>query len=295
MVLVLALCAPAALAATKTFNITARRFVFEITPSPFVVQQGDHVTLHFTAADNGLGDGHGFFMQRYAENQLTLLPGEPVTFEFVANTAGTFQYACTIFCGNNHHQMFGTFTVEGAQTPAPTIASFSPSSGPVAGGNEVEILGTNFAAGAVVDFGDVRSPSVTVSSATRIVAIAPAQAAGSVAITVTNADNQSVTSTALYTYEAAPPPHIVSVTPSRGSNAGGTRLTITGSGFAAGATVHIGGLAAVNVVVDSPTTLHATTPRGPSDVRTPRDVVVTNPDGQSATLANGFTWTAAVS
>jgi hypothetical protein len=79
-------------------------------------------------------------------------------------------------------------------------------------------------------------------------------------------------------------PRVTSVSPNAGSNAGGTLVTISGANFAAGASVTMGGAAATDVAVASPTTITATTPAhgaGSADV-----VVITN--GQSASLAAGF-------
>ena len=85
---------------------------------------------------------------------------------------------------------------------------------------------------------------------------------------------------------------ISSVNPNTGSTAGGTDITISGSGFQTGATVTLGGLAATNVNVTSSTSITAKTPLGPASEQAgvPRDVVVTNPDGTSATLTRGFTY-----
>jgi hypothetical protein len=64
-------------------------------------------------------------------------------------------------------------------------------------------------------------------------------------------------------------------------------VTITGTGFQAGATVTLGGTAATNVVVSNSTTITATAPpHGIGAV----NVVVTNTDNQSGTLVNGFTY-----
>ena len=52
------------------------------------------------------------------------------------------------------------------------------------------------------------------------------------------------------------------MTPNSGSTAGGTAVTITGTNFAAGATVTFGSTAATNVVVVNSTTITATTPAG---------------------------------
>lgn len=57
-------------------------------------------------------------------------------------------------------------------------------------------------------------------------------------------------------------PTVTSISPSNGSTAGGTAVTITGTNFAAGATVTFGTAAATNVVIVSSTTITATTPVG---------------------------------
>ena len=82
-------------------------------------------------------------------------------------------------------------------------------------------------------------------------------------------------------------PTVSSVVPARGAAAGGTAVTITGTGFVNGATVLVGGVAATNVVVVSATSITATTaPHAPGQAA----VVVTNPDGQSGALSNAFTY-----
>jgi hypothetical protein len=87
----------------------------------------------------------------------------------------------------------------------------------------------------------------------------------------------------------APAPTISSISPNSGPTAGGTSVTISGSGFVSGATVSLGSTAATNVVVTNSSTITATT--GSHSAGTV-DVVVTNADGQTATLAQGFSYTA---
>ncbi|HJQ71510.1 MAG TPA: IPT/TIG domain-containing protein [Blastocatellia bacterium] len=85
-----------------------------------------------------------------------------------------------------------------------------------------------------------------------------------------------------------PPPVVNAVTPNTGPTSGGTAVTITGSGFQSGASVTFGGTAATNVTVTNAAQITANTPaRSAGSV----NVVVTNPDGQSGTLTNGFTYT----
>jgi hypothetical protein len=89
-----------------------------------------------------------------------------------------------------------------------------------------------------------------------------------------------------FTYPPDLAPIIESINPNHGPPAGGTAVTITGQNFAAGATVTFGGLDAGAVFVNAQT-LNCTAPAHPAG---PVDVVVTNPDGQSATRAGGYTY-----
>jgi len=80
---------------------------------------------------------------------------------------------------------------------------------------------------------------------------------------------------------------LASIQPITGSTAGGDPITITGTGFRAGATVKLGGVSASAVQVVSSTSITAVSGAHASG---PTDVVVTNSDGTVATLANGFTF-----
>ena len=174
--------------------------------------------------------------------------------------------------------------------PAPTITSLTPSTGASAGGTVVTITGSGFVAGATVNFGGVAGTSVTVNSATQLVATTPAGTPGSATVTVRNTDNQAANLGGGFTYQYAPPT-VTLVAPASGTSAGGTAITITGTGFRAGAAVSIGGLLnATSVVVASATSITAVTPAGLVGANA---VTVTNTDTQSATLVGGFTYTAA--
>ena len=93
----------------------------------------------------------------------------------------------------------------------------------------------------------------------------------------------------LLVYGLLPPParSVTSVSPASGRTSGGTSVTTAGTGFQSGATVTFGGNAAMNVTVVSGTSISATTP--PHAAGTV-NVTVTNPNGQSATLVNGYTY-----
>ena len=281
--------AEVAAAATKTFNVTAHQFAFTISPSPFVVNQGDTVTLNITSSDVS----HGFFLESYATNNnngFVLQKGKTTTVTFVANTPGTFTYFCTVSsCGAGHANMSGTMTVTAVQqTPAPAITSFQPGSGPTTGGTNVIISGSGFLPGAGVLFGSTASASVTVTDANTISAASPAHSAGNVSITVTNTDGQSAVSAALFTY-LTPPPQVSSFTPSSGPTTGGTTVTISGSGFSSGASVLFGSTAATAVSVNDANTISATSPaHAAGNV----SITVTNPDARSATSSGQFTYVA---
>ena len=83
-------------------------------------------------------------------------------------------------------------------------------------------------------------------------------------------------------------PTLTGVAPANGSVAGGTTITLTGTNFAAGMTVTVGGVACTNVTVLSATSATCDTPAGTAGSA---DVVVTTTNGTS-TLAGGFTFIA---
>ena len=137
-------------------------------------------------------------------------------------------------------------------------------------------------------FGGTAATNVVVVNSTTITATTPAGSAGAVTVTVTNPGAQSGSLANGYTYVVVPT--VTSVSPNNGPTAGGTAVTITGTNFAAGATVTFGGTAATNVVVVNSTTITATTPAHAAGAVT----VTVTVNGQSGSLTNGFTYNATV-
>src|SRR5205823_1081601 len=84
----------------------------------------------------------------------------------------------------------------------------------------------------------------------------------------------------------APAPVITSLNPSTGPSAGGTTVTITGTGFQANSAVFFGSVPATITVSPTATSITVQTPALPVG---PIDVAVVNPDGQIAILIGGFT------
>lgn len=113
------------------------------------------------------------------------------------------------------------------------VTKLSPKKGPAAGGTQVRITGTGFAGATAVSFGATSAASFTVNSpATSITAVSPAGTTGLVNVTVTTPDGTSaLTSKGHFTFEA---PTVSNVSPNTGSQAGGTTVTVTGSGFGLG-------------------------------------------------------------
>jgi hypothetical protein len=178
-----------------------------------------------------------------------------------------------------------------AANPAPKVTSIAPNSGPASGGTPVTITGTGFLTGATVTLGGTAATGVNVASSTSITANTPAHASGTVSVVVTNTDSQSSTLANGYSYSAGnPAPKVTSIAPSSGPASGGKSVTITGTGFLAGASVSLGGTAATGVKVVSSTSITATTGAHAAGTVS---VVVTNSDAQSGTLSNGYTYVAA--
>jgi hypothetical protein len=176
--------------------------------------------------------------------------------------------------------------------PAPTITSLNGSTAADTGGDPLTVTGTNFLAGATVLFSNgttsASAINCSVAASTTINCTTPAFPLGPVDITVTNVDGNAATLSGQLTIEPANPQITnVSVISGNKSTNGGTKITITGSDFAAGASVTIGGVPADLVSVQNSNTITCSVPANSAGAAA---VVVTNPAGKTATLADGFTY-----
>lgn len=116
--------------------------------------------------------------------------------------------------------------------PPPTVTKVSPAHGPGAGGTTVKIVGTNFSEALQVRFGAVEAESYTVVSAKEITVVSPPGASGVVDVTVRTLGGVSALSSGdRFEYKGAV---IAEVSPNHGPRAGGTEVTIRGSGFIPG-------------------------------------------------------------
>jgi hypothetical protein len=191
------------------------------------------------------------------------------------------------------------FTVNAAPPPPPpTLSSISVLSGQQGQTLSDTLTGTNFVTGATCSFGaGITVNSCTVNSATQMTAnitIAGNAAIGTRNVTVTNPDTQSATLTNAFTVNQAPAPTLSSISPTSGAQGQTLSDTLTGTNFVTGATCSFGAGITVNSCTrNSATQMTANiTIAGNAAIGT-RNVTVTNPDTQSATLTNAFTVNAA--
>ena len=189
--------------------------------------------------------------------------------------------------------------------PTPSITGVTPSTGSPAGGTTVTITGTGFDSTehTVVTFDGYPAPTVS-RTATQVVVTSPPHALGPVDVVVVPSDGSddaiglAATVAAGFTYADVPPsPLITDISPASVGTSGGTRITITGTGFPAVIapnlpgihaeaatgmpTITVGGVPATGVTVVNATTITCFTPV--LQATTGANVVIAWPDGSSAT------------
>jgi RHS repeat-associated protein len=215
----------------------------------------------------------------------SVVSGTQITATTPAQSAGMVDITVTTPGGQSATSPADQFTYQ----TAPAVTHVAPAAGPVKGGTSVTITGSGFSGASVVSFGSVPAASYTVVSGTQITATSPAQSAGAVDITVATPGGVS-TSVPADQFTYAPVPAITKITPAAGPIAGGTAVTITGTGFTATSAVAFGSAQATTFTVVSSTQITATTPAEPAATVT---VKITTPGGTSATgSAAKFTYLA---
>ena len=167
---------------------------------------------------------------------------------------------------------------------APIISSVSPNTGTTTGGTTITITGANLIGTTAVTVGGVAATSVTVVNSNSVTAVTPAGSAGAKDVVLTTAGG-SVTSAGSFTYSA--PPVITSFNPGTGSTAGGTQVTITGTGFTGTYSVTFGGTAAPIVSVTDTQVVVTSPARAAGTVKI---VITTNV--ASVTSTGDYTYTA---
>jgi hypothetical protein len=207
-----------------------------------------------------------------------------------AQAAATIDVTVSTYSGTSALSSADRYTYTASAVAS--ITSISPTSGSTGGGTSVSLTGTGFTAATGVNFGTTPAASFTVNSDTSITAVSPAEAAGTVDITVSTLSGTSVVgSSDQFTFNAASAPSVSSVSPTSGSTAGGTSVTITGSAFTGATAVMFGAVAAASFTVNSDTSITATSP---PEAAATVDITVTTYTGTSATSSSDhFTYNAA--
>lgn len=175
-----------------------------------------------------------------------------------------------IAADGNHGLAFGS-SPEYVQAPA--ITRVQPRSGPVGGGVAVTITGSGFTGATAVSFGSVAAASFEVQSASTITAVTPAETAGVVDVSVTT---PAATTIAAPSDHIAFTPTVDGLEPTAGPPAGGTKVTVTGTGFALGETktrLEFGATRGSHVKCPTTTTCTVLTPAEPAGKVTVKAIV----------------------
>jgi hypothetical protein len=270
---------PNGMSGTSTGGFTFRPAptISAIAPAIGKVAGGTAVVITGTGFVNGLQ----VVMGGGGCTSLTVVSATQATCLTPAHAVGTVDVIVT-----NVDSQSATLVGSFVYSVPPTVLSVAPVGGNITGGTSVTITGSSFVNGATVKFGGTACTSVAFVSSTSLTCTTPAHAAGAVDVMVTNPDTLSHTLTNAYTY--ASPPTVTSITPALGPLAGGTTVTIGGTGFVAGITVKIDGVACGSVSLGSSTSLTCVTP-GPH-AQAVVGIAVTNIDTQSASLASAYTY-----
>ena len=270
---------------TNSFTYQGAPTVTSHTPSGGALAGGGTITIN----GGSFATGATVTIGGSSCTGVTVQSSGQLTCTIPAHSPGTVDVIVT-----NLDNQFGTLSSSFTYRAAPTVTSITPQYGLATGNQLVTIVGTGFqVGGSTVDLGGAAC-AVDVgggpSTSTTIYCTTSARAPSAVNVIVTNsADSQTGTLTNGYHYTSSAAPTLSAISPSIGTTAGGSQVTITGTGFS-NPTVTIGtagsGYAScgtMNVVSQTELTcypgVHAT-----GTV----DVIITNDDTQTASLTSAY-------
>jgi hypothetical protein len=265
-----------------TYTAAAAPSVTGLAGSSGSVSGGTQVTI----LGSGFSGASAVNFGGNAARDYTVLSDNAILATAPSGTAGTVDITVTTPTGTSSTSSADQFTYTAAA--APTVTSLGTTSGSTGGGTAVLVNGSGFTTATGVSFGGVAA-NFWVISDTQIQAFAPTQAAGSVDVTVTgDGGTSALTSSDQYTYTAAAAPDVTGLGTNSGTTAGGTSVTISGSGFTGAGGVYFGDVAATSFTVNSDTSITAIAPSQAAGVV---DVTVDTPTGGSCTSsADQFTY-----
>ena len=264
---------------TSAVNSPSDHFTYLPVPAVTGVAPNSGVTSGGTSVvitGTNLGSATGVhFGVNSAFGSCTSNTATSITCPSPAGSAGTVDVTVTTAGGTSATSSADSFSY----VTAPTVTGVSPVSGPTTGGTSVVITGTSFTGTTAVAFGTNGTMTYTVDSNTQITATAPAGAAGTIDVRVTNGVAQSAVNSPNdhFTYVAAPTVTVVS--PSTGLAAGGDSVTITGTNLTGATDVKFGTASVFgSCSANTSTSITCTSPAGTGTV----DVRVTTAGGTSA-------------
>jgi alpha-tubulin suppressor-like RCC1 family protein len=164
--------------------------------------------------------------------------------------------------------------------PVPLVRSLSQSTGPPGGGTAVTVLGTGFTPSSRVRFGPRAARTVAYLSPQALMVVSP-RGSGLADVVVRTAGGTSARSAADQFFYGVPPA-ITGLSLRSGPATGGSRITISGTGFTGTTLVGFGQHPALSFVVESGTKIQATAPPGKAGTV---DIEVVNRAGASAPAA----------
>ena len=268
-----------------TYSSATAPSVSGLSPATGTTAGGTSVVIlgsHFTGAT-------GVSFGSLAASSFTVNSDTSITAIVPPAAAATVDVTVTTFAGTSSTSSADHYVYTNVSGSAPAVSAVSPNTSSTAGGQVVAISGSGFTGATAVTFGSTAATSFTILDDGDLTATAPAGSAGTVHITVTTNNGTSSTSSAdQFTWLSTAVPSITSLSPSSGTTAGGTSVSITGTNFTSASAVLFGGIAAASFTVNSSTSITATSPPLPAGSY---GVTVTTPSGTSA--SSTFTVSAA--
>ena len=237
---------------------------------------------------NGFTPGASVTVGTAAATGLIVVNSTQIIATTPAGTSGDATVTVTNPAGGSANMPSG-FRYAGASTPAtaPALSSVFPTSSSTAGGAAISVFGVNLSGGATILFGGVPSPSVQWNGPSSITATAPSSSPGPVSVTIINSDGQTATLPNAFTFEGPSGLTASQVSPATGPAAGGTTVTITGTGFPSGAWVTFGDTVAPTTTVVGTNQIVAVSPAGSGTAT----VTVNALGGLTAVIPGGFAYT----
>jgi Bacterial Ig-like domain (group 3)/IPT/TIG domain len=237
------------------FTPGAPRTIDQVLPDSGPGARGTTVTIIGT----GLASAIGVTFGSHAGTNLQTMNATRLTVETPPGKGAVGVTAVTT-AGDSAPSPAAQFTYT---TPgAPSVTGLAPTSGPPAGGTVVMITGKGLSHATAVKFGHSDGTMLTRLGDTQLQVSAPPGSGTVPVIVSTPAGSSPASPSASLTYVPAAAPTITGLSPTGGPAAGGTAVTITGTGLANATAVTFGSADGTDVTPISDTELQVQSPPG---------------------------------